>query len=132
MVCSLSWLNNSLTPCRRQIGSQLEPATVDRCNQRVSEQVEDRPLAEGQLIESAKKGNHIAYGELVRAHQDIARRVAYLVLRRYDEVDDVVQEAFVKAFRCSRPVSTGRRLSALDPGHRPQRGPQPAARPWSA
>ncbi len=60
--------------------------------------MEGRPLAEGQLIESATKGNHTAYGDLVRAHQDIARRVAFLVLRRYDEVDDVVQEAFVKAF----------------------------------
>jgi RNA polymerase sigma-70 factor (ECF subfamily) len=61
--------------------------------------VEGRPLAESLLIESAKKGDRAAYGELVRAHQGIARRVAYLVLRRHDEVDDVVQEAFVKAYR---------------------------------
>jgi RNA polymerase sigma-70 factor (ECF subfamily) len=65
----------------------------------VSEQVEGRPLAEGLLIESAKKGDRAAYGELVRAHQDIARRIAYLVLRRHNDVDDVVQDAFVKAFR---------------------------------
>ncbi|MGH8958930.1 MAG: RNA polymerase sigma factor [Acidimicrobiia bacterium] len=65
----------------------------------MSEQVEGRPLAESLLIESAKKGDQAAYGELVRAHQDIARRVAYLVLRRHNEVDDVVQDAFVKAFR---------------------------------
>jgi RNA polymerase sigma factor (sigma-70 family) len=77
----------------------MEPVGLDRCSERVSEQVEGRPLAEGLLIESAKKGDHSAYGELVRAHQDISRRVAFLVLRRYDEVDDVVQEAFVKAFR---------------------------------
>ena len=61
--------------------------------------MEGRPLAEGHLVESAQKGDQAAYAELVRAHQDIARRVAYLVLRRDDEVDDVVQEAFVKAFR---------------------------------
>jgi RNA polymerase sigma factor (sigma-70 family) len=65
----------------------------------VSEQVEGRPLAESLLIESAKKGDQAAYGELVRAHQDIARRIAYLVLRRHTDVDDVVQDAFVKAFR---------------------------------
>ena len=65
----------------------------------MSEQVEGRPLAESLLIESAKKGDQAAYGELVRAHQDIARRIAYLVLRRHNDVDDVVQDAFVKAFR---------------------------------
>jgi RNA polymerase sigma-70 factor (ECF subfamily) len=65
----------------------------------VSEQVEGRPLAESLLIESARKGDQAAYGELVRAHQDIARRVAYLVLRRHNDVDDVVQVAFVKAFQ---------------------------------
>ncbi|HEX5722614.1 MAG TPA: RNA polymerase sigma factor [Acidimicrobiia bacterium] len=65
----------------------------------MSEQVEGRPLAESLLIESARKGDQAAYGELVRAHQDIARRVAYLVLRRHNDVDDVVQMAFVKAFR---------------------------------
>ena len=69
------------------------------CTRRVSEQVEDRSLFEGQLIESAKKGDHTAYAELVRAHQEIARRLAYLILQRRDDVDDAVQEAFVKAYQ---------------------------------
>ncbi len=69
--------------------------------------MEGRPLAESLLIESAKKGDPGAYGELVRAHQDIARRVAYLVLRRHNEVDDVVQDAFVKAFRALNRFRSG-------------------------
>ena len=78
---------------------QTERFPTERCNGQVSEQVEGRPLAESLLIESARKGDHGAYAELVRAHQDIARRVAYLVLRRHNDVDDVVQVAFVKAFQ---------------------------------
>jgi RNA polymerase sigma-70 factor (ECF subfamily) len=81
------------------VGSKKERFISERCNGQVSEQVEGRPLAESLLIESAKKGDQAAYGELVRAHQDIARRIAYLVLRRHTDVDDVVQDAFVKAFR---------------------------------
>lgn len=69
--------------------------------------MEGRPLAESLLIESAKKGDEAAYGELVRAHQDIARRVAYLVLRRHNDVDDVVQMAFVKAFRALNRFRSG-------------------------
>lgn len=80
-------------------GSKTERFPQERCNGQVSEQVEGRPLAESLLIESARKGDQAAYGELVRAHQDIARRVAYLVLRRHNDVDDVVQVAFVKAFQ---------------------------------
>ena len=73
----------------------------------MSEQVEGRPLAESLLIESAQKGDRAAYGELVRAHQDIARRVAYLVLRRHNEVDDVVQVSFVKAFHALNRFRSG-------------------------
>ena len=78
---------------------QTERFPKERCNGQVSEQVEGRPLAESLLIESARKGDQGAYAELVRAHQDTARRVAYLVLRRHNDVDDVVQVAFVKAFQ---------------------------------
>ncbi|CAN5320429.1 RNA polymerase sigma factor SigM [soil metagenome] len=65
----------------------------------MSEQVEDRSPFEGRLIESAKEGDHTAYAELVRAHQEVARRLAYLILQRRDDVDDAVQDAFVKAYQ---------------------------------
>ncbi len=43
--------------------------------------VEGRPLDESSLVDRAKNGDTSAYTELVRAHQDVAFRVAYLVLR---------------------------------------------------
>lgn len=60
--------------------------------------MEGRPLDDQSLVTRAKKGDTSAYAELVRAHQDLARHVAYLVLRNQAEVDDVVQEALVKAY----------------------------------
>ncbi len=43
--------------------------------------VEGRPLDENRLVEQAKNGDVSAYTDLVRAYQDVAFRVAYLVLR---------------------------------------------------
>jgi len=61
--------------------------------------VEGRPLDDQSLVARTRNGDASAYAELVRAHQDLAKRVAYLVLRNHADVDDVVQEAFVKAYR---------------------------------
>jgi len=61
--------------------------------------VEGRPLDEQELIASAKNGDTRAFGQLVRTHQGIALRVAYLVVRDSSEAEDVTQDAFVKAYR---------------------------------
>jgi RNA polymerase sigma-70 factor (ECF subfamily) len=49
-------------------------------------------------VDRARDGDVGAYEELVRRHQEVAFRVAWLVLRDPDEARDAVQEAFVKAF----------------------------------
>ncbi len=61
--------------------------------------VEGRPLNEAELIERTIDGDLSAFEELVRAHQQVALRVAYVVLGDSDEAQDVTQEAFVKAHR---------------------------------
>jgi RNA polymerase sigma-70 factor (ECF subfamily) len=61
--------------------------------------VEGRPLDERELIASAQHGDTRAFEQLVRIHQEIALRVAYLVVRNRAESEDVTQEAFVKAYR---------------------------------
>ena len=60
--------------------------------------VEGRPLDETNLVDEAKNGDVSAYTELVRAHQDIALRVAYLLVRDPAEAEDVTQVAFMKAY----------------------------------
>jgi len=61
--------------------------------------VEGRPLDERELIASAQSGDTRAFEQLVRIHQEIALRVAYLVVRNRSEAEDVTQDAFVKAYR---------------------------------
>ncbi len=58
-----------------------------------------RPPTEQELVERAKRGDEDAYEELVRAHQGIAFRTAYLVAGGASEAEDAAQEGFVKAHR---------------------------------
>jgi RNA polymerase sigma-70 factor (ECF subfamily) len=61
--------------------------------------VEGRPLDEQEQILRAKSGDVLAFEVLVRSHQQIALRVAYLVVGDGSVAEDVTQEAFVKAYR---------------------------------
>jgi RNA polymerase sigma factor (sigma-70 family) len=61
--------------------------------------VVSRPQAESELVERARRGDDRAYEELVRAHQGIAFRTAYLVTGSAAEAEDAAQEGFIKAHR---------------------------------
>ena len=61
--------------------------------------MEGRPLDERELIVRSQDGDTAAFGELVRLHQALALRVAYLVVRDHAEAADVTQDAFIKAYR---------------------------------
>ena len=61
--------------------------------------MEGRPLEDADLVERASQGDVGAYEELVRRHQRVAVRVAYLAGGSAAEAEDATQEAFVKAFR---------------------------------
>jgi len=47
----------------------------------------------------AQRGDSRAYEELVRPHQEIAFRVAYVITRNAADAEDAAQEALVKAWR---------------------------------
>jgi RNA polymerase sigma factor (sigma-70 family) len=61
--------------------------------------VEGRPRDESDLVEQARGGDARAYEELVKMHQGIAFRTAYLVAGSAEEAEDAAQQAFVKAYR---------------------------------
>jgi RNA polymerase sigma factor (sigma-70 family) len=65
----------------------------------VIEVVVGRPVSEHDLIDRAKRGDVGAFGELVRMHEQIAFRTAYLITRDRDEAQDAVQDAFIRAYR---------------------------------
>ena len=58
-----------------------------------------RPQDESELVERARRGDQRAYEELVRQHQGIAFRTAYVVAGSAADAEDAAQEAFVKAYR---------------------------------
>jgi RNA polymerase sigma factor (sigma-70 family) len=58
-----------------------------------------RQPEDGALIERARHGDHEAYAALVRTHQDVVFRTAYLITRSAADAEDVTQEAFIKAYR---------------------------------
>ena len=58
-----------------------------------------RPLEEHELVERARAGDAGAYAVLVRGHQEIAFRTAYLICGNAADAEDAAQEGFVKAHR---------------------------------
>lgn len=56
-------------------------------------------MEEAKLAERARSGDTAAYERLVRMHQAVAFRAAYLVTGDGPEAEDATQEAFIKAYR---------------------------------
>jgi RNA polymerase sigma factor (sigma-70 family) len=61
--------------------------------------VGSRPPDESTLVALAKRGDAAAYEELVRMHQGIAFRVAYVAAGDRGDAEEAVQDGFVKAYR---------------------------------
>jgi RNA polymerase sigma-70 factor (ECF subfamily) len=61
--------------------------------------VEGRPRDESDLVERARRGDTQAYEDLVRLHQGIAFRAAYLFAGNAADAEEAVQDGFVKAYR---------------------------------
>lgn len=55
-------------------------------------------MSDAELVRSARSGDAAAQSALVRRHADAAYRVAVALTRDSDTAQDVVQDAFVKAF----------------------------------
>ena len=54
-----------------------------------------RPLEETELVERARDGDASAFAALVRGHQEIAFRTAYLICGNAADAEDAAQEGFV-------------------------------------
>lgn len=57
------------------------------------------------LVARAREGDPSAFDEIVRRHYRRVFKLAYRVLRRREEAEDVTQEAFVRAFSRLRQLS---------------------------
>lgn len=63
---------------------------------------------EADLVAKARSGNLFAFEEIVRRHERRVYAVAYRIVRRHDVADDVVQEAFLRAYRSLDRFDTAR------------------------
>src|ERR671930_1620687 len=61
--------------------------------------VVDRPLNETELVERARRGDPRAWETIVRTHQGIAFRTAYLLTGSAADAEEAAQDAFIKAYR---------------------------------
>ena len=69
-----------------------------------------RPLTEHELVERAREGDGAAYATLVRDHEEIAFRIAYVICGNAADAEEAAQEAFVKAYRALGRFRTGEPL----------------------
>ncbi len=75
------------------------PVYVERCTTVEGRPLDDGAMDDAELVERSRRGDVDAFARLVRLHQGVGHRVAYLIVRDEREAEDVVQEAFVKAHR---------------------------------
>ena len=66
-----------------------------------------RPLDQSELVARAKRGDLDAYEQLVREHQGISFRTAYVITGSAVDAEEAVQDAFVKAHRALRRFRDG-------------------------
>lgn len=64
----------------------------------MSKEISADRQSEHELVLSASKGDRLAFRLLVEKYQVRAFAIAYEILRRREDAEDVVQESFVKAF----------------------------------
>jgi RNA polymerase sigma factor (sigma-70 family) len=58
----------------------------------------DPSLADGVLVERAKRGDVAAFEQIVERYQESVFRLAYLVTRSPSDAQEAAQDAFVKAY----------------------------------
>src|SRR3954470_16831847 len=69
-----------------------------------------RPLTEHELVERAREGDGNAYATLVRDHEEIAFRIAYVICGNAADAEEAAQEAFVKAYHALGRFRSGEPL----------------------
>lgn len=82
-----------------RIGTTGTSAVYDR---RVQDVADEQPL-----IAAAREGDPHAFAALLERHQQMAFRVAYLLVRDTDSAQDVTQDAFLRAHRALHTFREG-------------------------
>lgn len=65
------------------------------------------PVAEIELVKRARRGDLIAYDDLVRRYQERIYATIYHMTSNHEDANDLAQEAFIKAFQALRSFKGG-------------------------
>jgi RNA polymerase sigma-70 factor (ECF subfamily) len=66
----------------------------------------DEAVAERRLVEAAQNGDQKAFGQLIRRNQKKLFRFIAALTGNFDQADDIVQEAFVRAWQSLKTFRT--------------------------
>lgn len=77
-----------------------------------NEEADLKCMGEAELIEIARTGNNDAFGELVRRYRSKAMTWAQMLAKDTNLAEDIVQEAFLKAFMHMGTLIDARRFQA--------------------
>jgi RNA polymerase sigma-70 factor (ECF subfamily) len=75
----------------------LEPINLSRDTEQLV--TSHTPIEDADLVMASKAGDSAAFGELVARYDRKLFRIAYHIIHNPDDAQDVVQEAFIKAFQ---------------------------------
>jgi RNA polymerase sigma-70 factor (ECF subfamily) len=70
-----------------------------------------RELNDDDLIRETLDGNREAFGDLMRKYKDSLYDLAYRILGNFQEVEDILQDAFMEAFRHLKTFNHNARFS---------------------
>ena len=108
MALSLHLASTDLEPTLKKCPDQTELAS--HCHRRrmaslreddeslVNVEVVATPLPDEDLVAAAKSGDHSAFAELWARHSTTAFKAAYRIMRNQDDAEDMIQDAWMKAY----------------------------------
>lgn len=79
-------------------GKKARGQRIDRSHKKVPAAPSDSRRQDSEIIKEALRGNQEAYKKLMRKYHDAIYMLIYRMVREKSEVEDLTQEAFIKAF----------------------------------
>jgi RNA polymerase sigma-70 factor (ECF subfamily) len=81
--------------------------TIRKASESAPAPQEPPPAEEAELVKRARRGEMTAYDELVRRYQERIYATIYHMTSNHEDANDLVQEAFIKAYRALKSFKGG-------------------------
>ena len=71
----------------------------------------EEKLEEHTLVELAKKGDKLAFGQLIDKYWEVLSVIVYTKVQNYADTEDILQESFLKAYRKLHTLRDNRKFA---------------------